>query len=789
MRLLFLLLVFASSAFAAVRGDNLLTNGGFESAAGWGSVGGGYTLDAAVAHSGKQSLRCQGQGLEESHGAMQVITLDPPLAHPFRISAWSRAEQAEVGQDYDVYLDLFYAGGTPLWGQIARFRSGTHGWEPAVCEFEVAKPVKRIEVYVLFRKAKGTVWFDDIEVSLKPFTFTQLDALPDPFGAGSLAILGGTSLPARWQASLAGPGSVRPVLSGTNRPIRASWAKLPLNLGAAAGAGTWQLRVEATDAALAETITTNVAVQLGTQAQPRPYVLWTESSMSRVMPHAIPKTVPSRASYRLPLAGGEYGSFQIVLLPQPGEGLKEVEVGVNDLVDAKSHQRIAATNLHWHLVGYVQVDQPARHPALNDAAAGWWPDPLLPVERFDVPADWAQPLWVTVYAPPGTRAGEYTGHVTIRSPGTEPRQVALTVSIYDFSLPTTGHLKTAFALMDGFLERVYGAPLTLELRQRYGDYVLAHRLNPDDISRTAPPALDDLRHYRDRGLNAFNVLNMVEERGRRPWVCFSELSAYTPKFKQRLIERLDPYVDALRRESLGERAYIYTFDERGPEFFPVIREYFGLVKERYPEVHTLTTAYVPQEPAVMRDLHVDWNCPVSSVYRFETSERCRAAGLQVWSYICCGPRYPYANWMVDDPLIEARVIWWQAYQQKMDGFLYWGLNIWDQASNAKPIDPGAGPLLAWSVRSGGPFYGDGRLLYPGKEGPIGSIRLANIRDGLEDYEYLWLLAERSKSREAAREACRPVAESLTEFSRDPAVLEAQREEIARRIQRMGPGPL
>ena len=31
--------------------------------------------------------------------------------------------------DYSLYVDLVYADGTPLWGQTAQFRTGTHDWE------------------------------------------------------------------------------------------------------------------------------------------------------------------------------------------------------------------------------------------------------------------------------------------------------------------------------------------------------------------------------------------------------------------------------------------------------------------------------------------------------------------------------------------------------------------------------------------------------------------------------------------------------------------------------------
>lgn len=327
------------------------------------------------------------------------------------------------------------------------------------------------------------------------------------------------------------------------------------------------------------------------------------------------------------------------------------------------------------------------------------------------------------------------------------------------------------------------------MRQKYGDFALQHRLNPDDISRTDPPAFEDLEHYRDRGMNAFNMINMVEPRGKRAWVCYSELDVYTPTFKQQLIQRLDPYVAELKRLGLLDKAYCYTFDERGEDYYPVMKEYFGLMKERW-GIPTCTTSRVKQDLEAMRDLNVDWNCPVSSVYTFDEAERCRRAGLQVWSYVCCGPRRPYANFLGDDSLIEARLIWWQWYHQNIDGFLYWGLNIWGRPNNDYLIDPEKdGPNLRWSITTGGDelwlktLHGDGELLYAGKDGPLGCIRLANIRDGLDDYEYLYLLAQLKGNKGYARSACEPVTTGLTAFSRDPQVLLSQRDKIAREIER------
>jgi len=765
-----------------LRAKNQLTNPGFEEDGGWTLAGKGAKVDDTVARNGRRSLRFSNQSLEDTSRAFQVLRFDPPVKHPFRIAGWSRAENAEPVQDYDIYLDLEYDDGTPLWGQTARFHPGTHDWQQAELVFDVAKPVREIKVFVFLRKGKGTVWFDDLEVGLAPFAFRSLRIAPNVFGAGTFGVLGSTTLPASWQAVVEGPEGFVSRAGGKEMPIRFDW------INRIAPSGDYTLRLTATDQLLGQSIEHRQTVNLKSSKASREYAVWTETSMRRVSPYEMPPDDQHRLdapSARICLAGREYESFQVVLLCGGRQRLEDVRIELSDLVCSANGARIGKQHLQWHQVGYVHLATLRPHPADPQATPGWWPDALLPVEQFGVAPGFAQAVWVTVYAPPGTPPGEYIGKLLVRPKNSEPAEVEIRATVYGFDLPVQGHLKTAFALMDGYLEKIYGKPLSTVLRQKYGDFVLAHRLNPDDISRTSPPAIEDLEHYKNAGLNTFNVLNIVQERGSRIWVCYSERQAYTPQFKQRLIERLDPFMAQLRSRGLFDRAYIHGFDEREKEFFPIIEEYFGLVKERYPGLHTLTTARIPQDPEAMRKLNVDWNCPLTPRYRFEDAERCRQAGLEVWAYVCLGPRYPYANWLADHPLVESRVLWWQAFEQKMDGFLYWGANIWSKAHNDRPINPHAGSQLEWSITTGGPQYdwlhGDGVLLYPGPEGPIGSIRLANIRDGLEDYEYLWLLAERTGDKQHARGACRPVTTSLTSFTRDPEVIEKQREMIARQI--------
>lgn len=787
------LLCAAAAALAAPqRGENLLANPSFEQVSGgtaeaWSPASRGYDL-APGRMPGSRAIHCQSSEWGQTLGALQEVTFDPPLQHPFLVSGWSRARNAQ-GLDYCLYMDIWYEDGTNLWGQRKDFRPGSHGWEYLEFVFDVTKPVTRIQYFVLFRECQGEAWFDDLVLTMAPFRVTRERLQPGLYGGNSLDGQVRFSLPATWTASIVRRGHELFRTSGDGLSAAFAWGGQDA-AGRLLPGGRYTLHMEATDKLLGETITHDR--QFATVSGPgRGFLAWTESSMTRVLPTTVPARVPGKLQARISLAGGEWGSYQVALRSAPNAELRGCRVRMGSLRDGKGHS-ISARHLQWHQEGFVyyaELSQGADLP--EDAAPGWWPDPLLPVSRFDVPPAFTQPIWFTVYAPRGTPPGVYRGRVSIEPANAEQVEVSVEARVYGFDLPVQPHLKTAFALMDGFLEKLYGKPLTPRLRRAYGDYVLQHRLNPDDISRTEPPDLDDLEYYDNRGLNAFNVLNMVQPRGEGIWVCWSPLEVYTPTFKQQLMARLDPYVAELRRRGLFDKAYVYTFDERGEEFWPVMREYFGLVKERY-GLPTLTTAYVAQDPAVMRDLNIDWNCPLTGVYKYEQADQCRQAGLQVWAYTCCGPRKPFANILGDDPLIESRLLWWQAYHQKFDGFLFWGLNIWGRQNNDYLIDPERdGPKLRWSITTSPPgvdwtsaLHGDGELLYPAKDGPLGCIRLANIRDGLEDYEYLWKLAELTGSVEVARRACLPVTENLTTFTLDPQVLSRTREQIAARIERM-----
>ena len=69
------------------------------------------------------------------------------------------------------------------------------------------------------------------------------------------------------------------------------------------------------------------------------------------------------------------------------------------------------------------------------------------------------------------------------------------------------------------------------------------------------------------------------------------------------------------------------------------------------------------------------------------------------------------------------------------------------------------------------------MMYPGEKSVWPSIKLAQCRDAEEDYEYLKLTAAK-KGSAVADAACDAFIRSLTDYSRDPAELRAQRARLA-----------
>jgi hypothetical protein len=96
-------------------------------------------------------------------GVTQTVVLNQSEPHPIVARAWSRAEDVggSANGDYSLYLDLIYADGTPLWGQIASFGVGSHDWQSNEVVVLPEKAVKHVSFYMLLRRHSGKASFRD----------------------------------------------------------------------------------------------------------------------------------------------------------------------------------------------------------------------------------------------------------------------------------------------------------------------------------------------------------------------------------------------------------------------------------------------------------------------------------------------------------------------------------------------------------------------------------------------------------------------------------------------------
>ncbi len=537
---------------------------------------------------------------------------------------------------------------------------------------------------------------------------------------------------------------------------------------------------------------------LAMHRQPSDFAVLVYSPMLKVEQSATPPGIVD-GSVAIELAQNEYESAQFTLWPMTGE-LKDVSVRITDLVSPDRKAVILSHDINLNLVGFVQCREPEYTPDLT----GSLPDPLLPYREFSVPAGTHQPIWLTVHVSQAIPAGVYEGNIEIQPAGKAPRAIPLNVHVYDFALEKM-HLTTAFAFFESEVKSWYGinGDIPQDLLRKYYEFLLSYRLNPTNIYSSEPnPRKEDIPFCLERGMTAYNVKHI----GRG--------IAWTPEEEKEILGFFDSYYPFLKDQELLDIAYCYSFDEPNEEDYPTIRKIFDLMGSRYPGLKRATT----EPPCDALAGSVDIYVPLTSQYNEETCRARQAAGDDIWWYVCVAPKHPYANFFTDYRGIDHRILFWQTWKYQVTGFLYYAINLWRSNLAVEPtreIVPFDDPALLDAVRSGKRWpeipwnshtftrhNGDGHLIYPGPDNTLfASLRLALIRDGIEDYEYLYLLRERLHALLARKKQSPDVvtltdeaaqvlsvsdtlAKSLTEYTNDPEILMQERRHAAELIEQI-----
>jgi len=187
------------------------------------------------------------------------------------------------------------------------------------------------------------------------------------------------------------------------------------------------------------------------------------------------------------------------------------------------------------------------------------------------------------------------------------------------------------------------------------------------------------------------------------------------------------------------------YDEAPMKQLPEMRNQYTNMMAQVQGVRILQVGWSPTRQ--LKGLVNIW-CPLISHADLDGLRRARQRGEETWWYTWDRPWNQYPNLChIDDPGIDARILGWMTFNYEIQGFLYWGVDVWDTHPNRAAggrltaAEYDAANYSNWKPNTygktsyGHPRNGDGYLLYPGKGNiPVASLRLALTRDGFEDYD-------------------------------------------------------
>ncbi len=412
---------------------------------------------------------------------------------------------------------------------------------------------------------------------------------------------------------------------------------------------------------------------------------------------------------------------------------------------------------------------------------------------FDLWQDHHQPLWVDVQIPKDAAPGVYNGTFSVRAQGTERATIPVRVTVWDFTLPAGPTHENHFGNFS-YVARYYKLEESSEkyrlLEDRYIAAMAAHRLNPPLPRQLLPKVADDgavvFDEATDRQLTEFveryHVTNF--EVPRAP---FRDLLTTG---RAKAIRYYEWWYAYLQKKGWAERAYLYMLDEPNTkEAYDQVRQLGALVHEGAPKLRCLVVeqTYTQNPEWGTLDEAVDIWCPLFAFMDEASIKRVQSTGDAVWSYTALCQRAPSSHpdyekvkndnppyWQIDFPVLSYRIAPWLNRRYGVTGLLYWTTVCWSSPQRNPWDSPG------FRVN----FNGEGMLFYPGEdagvEGPITTIRLKNLRDGMEDYEYFTLL-EKRKGKEAVDEIVRAAVPTWGTWDQDPYHLLKLRERLAQAI--------
>ncbi|HEX8907811.1 MAG TPA: glycoside hydrolase domain-containing protein [Anaeromyxobacteraceae bacterium] len=531
--------------------------------------------------------------------------------------------------------------------------------------------------------------------------------------------------------------------------------------------------------------------------------VWTATATEKIRPQEAAR---SDRSASLSAAKNEFEAFQVVVTgPASGVSVSATALQGPGTVPAPKLFREAIIDL--------------QHPSSADGATGAFPDALIPdvddvvgekrnAFPFDVPAGESRAVWVELHVPADAKAGAYTGGVTVHAADGDT-QIPVALTVWDFALPSTSSLKTAFAMTYGGVAKAHGVSgeALTELRQKYAQLALDHRFSISSIWDDGQQG--DWSHF-DNAYGPFLDGTASTQ------LTGAKLTSLQSGADLNSAAAHGDWASHFKAKGWFGRLFQYTCDEP-----PITCQWSDIAtraanaKQADPNFRTLVTTDMADASKNGALAAIDLMVPLvnymddrpQSAYGWTAGGPTRSqydgflqkSNKELWLYQSCmshgcggtvdignpsADQLYFTGWptyAIDASNVRARAMEWLSFQYDATGELYYETTqaFYDKA------DP-------WTDQYEFNGNGDGTLFYPGTTAkiggktdiPVASLRMKMIREGMEDYEYLKLLAAAGGADDAKK-----IAQQLFvhpwQSEVKPADLMAARQTIANKILALG----
>jgi hypothetical protein len=505
---------------------------------------------------------------------------------------------------------------------------------------------------------------------------------------------------------------------------------------------------------------------------------------------AFQDDLPPRAVAPLRISAARNEREPLQLAVRTGRDVSQVRVEVDP---PRGPKNTKLTDWEINVVGYVPIDYASayyshltgaawrrmipRGLATCDGWPGYWPDPLLPTATFDLAANTTQPVWITVAVPKGVPAGDYTSAVRLVAGGRRLWQQPFTVHVWDFSLPDENHVGAKFDVGPGpgykwwkkSWDKVWPEIVGMMAKRR----LCPERVLPEpalkyengvatadfaEFDRAAEHYFHDLKLPYAWTPSCFYAFGWgfppAAFFGQQPYAGeppFEKVDRgqLRPEYKKAYQACLKLFWDHVEQKGWDKKFVLYISDEPFYTKPHIILQMKALCRmihdvDRKIPIYSSTWFHVPEWDGSLDIWGIGhYGCvPVKQIAKL------RSAGARIWwttdGQMCTDTPYCAVE----------RLLPHYCFQYGAEAYEFWGVS-W---TTYDPNRFGWHAFIHQTDQPGRSYWvrypnGDGFLTYPGQpvgyDRPLSTIRLEQARDGVEDYEYLYLLRQLMEKAKAA----------------------------------------